>query len=50
MASEKAIIPVNSSVRSFFMLGLDLLRDYFLLPVSNAWAKFASPHKVFPTH
>jgi len=43
MASEKTIIPVNNSVRSFFMLGLDLLRDYFLLCLSNAWAIFEYP-------
>jgi len=30
IANEKAIMPVKSSVRSFFMLGLDLLKDYFL--------------------
>jgi len=48
MANEKAIIPVNSSVRSFFMLGLDLLRDYFLFPLSNAWAIFVRPHRVWP--
>ena len=29
MASENAIANVNSSVKSFFMLGLDLLKDYF---------------------
>ena len=43
MANEKAIIPVNRSVRSFFMLGLDLLRDYFLSLLSNAWAIFTHP-------
>jgi len=32
IANEKAIMPVKSSVRSFFMLGLDLLKDYFLSP------------------
>jgi hypothetical protein len=31
IANEKAIMPVKSSVRSFFMLGLDLLKDYFHL-------------------
>jgi uncharacterized membrane protein YgaE (UPF0421/DUF939 family) len=31
IASENATANVNSSVRSFFMSGLDLLRDYFLL-------------------
>jgi len=31
IANEKAIMPVNSNVRSFFMLGLDLLKDYFPL-------------------
>jgi hypothetical protein len=50
MASENTIIPVNKSVRSFFMLGLDLLRDYFLLPLSNARAIFAHPHKLLPTY
>jgi len=30
IANEKTIMPVKSSVRSFFILGLDLLRDYFL--------------------
>ena len=48
MASEKAIIAVNSSVRSFFMLGLDLLRDYFLPLLCNAWAIFAQSHRVSP--
>jgi len=32
IASEKATMPVNSSVKSFFMLGLDLLKGYFLFP------------------
>jgi hypothetical protein len=30
IASEKTIKLVNNIVRSFFMLGLDLLRNYFL--------------------
>jgi len=29
IASENAITKVNSSVKSFFMLGLDLLKNYF---------------------
>jgi hypothetical protein len=29
IASENAIAKVKSSVKSFFMLGLDLLKDYF---------------------
>ena len=36
MANEKAIMPVKSSVRSFFMLGLDLLKDYFRCEVEQA--------------
>jgi hypothetical protein len=31
IASENAITKVNSSVKSFFMLGLDLLKNYFHL-------------------
>jgi len=29
IANEKAIMPVKSSVKSFFMLGLDLLKNCF---------------------
>ena len=28
-------MPVNNIVRSFFMLGLDLLRNYFLLSLEQ---------------
>jgi hypothetical protein len=31
MASENATANANNSVKSFFMLGLDLLGDHFLL-------------------
>jgi hypothetical protein len=30
IASENATATVNNSIKSFFMLGLDLLRNYFL--------------------
>ena len=30
MANEKMIMPANNVDRSFFMLGLDLLKNYFL--------------------
>jgi hypothetical protein len=36
IASENTIMPVKSSVRSFFILGLDLLKDYFLSPLEQA--------------
>jgi hypothetical protein len=36
IANEKTIMPVKSSVRSFFILGLDLLKDYFLFPYEQA--------------
>ena len=32
IASENTSMLVKSSVRSFFILGLDLLKDYFLSP------------------
>jgi len=32
IANENTIMPVKSSVKSFFILGLDLLKDYFLFP------------------
>jgi tRNA(His) 5'-end guanylyltransferase len=37
IANEKTIMPVKSSVRSFFMLGLDLLKDYFRIRQEQAW-------------
>jgi len=40
IASEVAIIAVKSNVRSFFMLGLDLLRNYFIFCRSKARAIF----------
>jgi hypothetical protein len=36
IASENTIMPVKSSVKSFFILGLDLLKDYFLFPMEQA--------------
>jgi hypothetical protein len=41
IASENTIMPVKSSVRSFFMLGLDLLKDYVLLPLEQAGFQIA---------
>ena len=37
IANEKAIMPVKSSANSFFMLGLDLLKNYVLLLWEQAW-------------
>jgi hypothetical protein len=42
IASENTIMPVKSSVKSFFMLGLDLLRDYFLLPLEQSGFQMAT--------
>jgi hypothetical protein len=41
IASENTIMPVKSSVRSFFILGLDLLKDYFLFPWEQAGCQIA---------
>jgi hypothetical protein len=40
IVSENATASVNNSARSFFMLGLDLLGNYFLLGGSKVWATF----------
>ena len=48
IANVKAIMPVNNNVRSFFMLGLDLLKSYFLFCCSKAWAIFPHLHRIFP--
>jgi hypothetical protein len=42
IASEKAITDVNNSVSSFFMLGLDLLRDYFPLCMEQGMGHFSA--------
>jgi len=41
IASEKATMAVNNITRSFFMLGLDLLKSYFLFPRQQAVGHFA---------
>ncbi len=43
IASENAIANVNNSVKSFFMLGLDLLMN-LCFPLGKAWATFPQLH------
>jgi hypothetical protein len=42
IASENATANVNNSIRSFFMLGLDLLRNYFHLCQEQGTGHFSA--------
>jgi uncharacterized membrane protein len=44
ITSENATANVNNSAKSFFMLGLDLLGNHFLLFLSKAWAILPQLH------
>jgi len=48
IASEKTIMPVNNIVRSFFMLGPDLLRNYFLLDLEQGRGHSAIIYVLYP--
>jgi hypothetical protein len=50
IASENATAKVNSNVKSFFILGLDLLKNNFLFCCSKAWAISPRLHKIMPTN
>jgi hypothetical protein len=41
---------VNSIIKSFFMLGLDLLMDFFPLLLSKTWATFPQLHRIAPNN
>ena len=42
IASENAIANMNNSVKSFFMLGLDLLMNFFLLYIEQGMGHFSA--------
>jgi len=42
IASENAIANMNNSVKSFFMLGLDLLMNFFLLCIEQGVGHFSA--------
>jgi len=50
IASENATAKVNSNVKSFFILGLDLLKNYFLFSSSKPWAISLRLHQILPSN
>lgn len=50
ITSENPTANVNSIIKSFFMLGLDLLMDFFPLLLSKTWATFPQLHRIAPNN